>query len=92
MGRMIKAILVLLLAAVLGTLGYAYFGDMSADPVEIRSPVALPDLAPATPAVPAAALMPSAPAAAGPQQPAASQSTAPQTTNGGAAAGAGLDD
>ena len=77
MGRMFKVILVLLLAAVLGTLGYAYFGEMTADPVEIRSPVALPDLAPA-PAAPAAA----SPAPQAPAQP------APATE----AAGAGLDD
>lgn len=79
MGRMFKVILVLLLAAVLGTLGYAYFGEMTADPVEIRSPVALPDLAPApAPAAPAAA----SPAPQAPAQP------APATE----AAGAGLDD
>ena len=81
MGRMIKAILVLLLAAVLGTLGYAYFGDMTADPVEIRSPVALPDLAPAV------APAPAAPAAASPAPQAPAQ-PAPATE----AAGAGLDD
>lgn len=79
MGRMFKVILVLLLAAVLGTLGYAYFGEMTADPVEIRSPVALPDLAPApAPVAPATA----SPAPQAPAQP------APATE----AAGAGLDD
>ena len=79
MGRMFKVILVLLLAAVLGTLGYAYFGEMTADPVEIRSP----DLAPA----PAAAQAPAAPAAASPAPQAPAQ-PAPATE----AAGAGLDD
>lgn len=86
MGRIFKAILVLLVAAVLGTLGYAYFGDMSAEPVEIRSPVALPDLAPApaavAPAVPEAAMAPAAPA----------DTSAPQPGAAPAAAGAGLDD
>ncbi|WP_169583269.1 hypothetical protein [Rhodobacter capsulatus] len=81
---MFKVILVLLLAAVLGTLGYAYFGDMTADPVEIRSPVALPDLAPAA-AVPAAAVSPASPASPAPQ---AAAQPAPATE----AAGAGLDD
>lgn len=85
MGRMFKVILVLLLAAVLGTLGYAYFGEMTADPVEIRSPVALPDLAPAP--APAVAPAPAAPAAASPAPQAPAQ-PAPATE----AAGAGLDD
>lgn len=88
MGRILKAILVLLLAAVLGTVVYAYFGDMSADPVEMRSPVALPDLAPAPPsalpAVPAAALVPTEPAQTPPA--AAHPAQVP------AAAGAGLDE
>ncbi|KQB17125.1 hypothetical protein LY44_00877 [Rhodobacter capsulatus] len=84
MGRMFKAIFVLLLTAVLGTLGYAYFGDMQADPVEIRSPVALPDLAPAP--APAAA-SPAAPAQTSPAPQAPAQ-PAPATE----AAGAGLDD
>ncbi|WP_444870247.1 hypothetical protein ACTTAL_09860 [Rhodobacter capsulatus] len=81
MGRMFKAILVLLLAAVLGTLGYAYFGEMTADPVEIRSPVALPDLAPAPAVTPA----PAAPAAASPA-PQAPRATGPgdRSCGGGA--------
>jgi len=84
MGRIFKAIFVLLLLAVLGTLGYAYFGDMNADPVEARSPVSLPNLAPAQApaAVPQSSVAP--PAASAPAQPAPSPSAAPS--------GAGLDD
>ncbi|MBZ4022444.1 hypothetical protein CKO11_08235 [Rhodobacter sp. TJ_12] len=61
MGRILQAVFVLVLLAALGVLGYAYFGDMDADPAEVRSPVDLPGLAPPAapvPAVPAAALAP----------------------------------
>ena len=64
MGRILLAIVILLLLGVLGTLGFAYFGDMVADPVENRQPVTLPGLAPppvAPPAAPVAA-QPAAPA------------------------------
>lgn len=46
MGRILQAIAVLILFAVLGTLGYAYFGDMAPRPVESRHEVALPGNAP----------------------------------------------
>lgn len=44
MGRILQAVIVLVVLAALGVLGYAYFGDMQADPVETRVPVALPGL------------------------------------------------
>ena len=87
MGRMFKAILVLLLAAVLGTLVYAYFGDMTAEPVEMRSPVALPDLAPVptAPPVSTGTVSPASPASPAPE-------AAAQPAPAAEAAGAGLDD
>lgn len=46
MGRILQAIAVLILLAGLGTLGYAYFGDMAPRPVENRLEVDLPGSAP----------------------------------------------
>ena len=37
--RLIKVLVVLLLAAVIGLAGYAYFGDMQADRQEVRAPI-----------------------------------------------------
>ena len=63
MGRILLAIVILLLLGVLGTLGFAYFGDMVADPVENRQPVTLPGLTapPASPPVSTVAAQPAAP-------------------------------
>lgn len=47
--RLLRVMVILLGLALLGLAGYAYFGDMDADPVEIRVPVEL-DLADPTPA------------------------------------------
>lgn len=63
--RLLRVIVFLLVAALLALTGYAYFGDMSADPRPTRVPVRL-DLGTAPPAPPA----PAAPAEA-PQDPAA---------------------
>jgi hypothetical protein len=41
MGRILKALLTLVLFAVLGLIGFAYFGDISPDPTEVRQPVEL---------------------------------------------------
>lgn len=53
--RLLRVIVFLLVAALLALTGYAYFGDMSADPRPTRVPVRL-DLgtAPAAPPAPAA--------------------------------------
>ncbi|PTV97009.1 hypothetical protein C8J27_101117 [Rhodobacter aestuarii] len=66
MGRILQAVFILVVLGALGVLGYAYFGDMEADPVQTRTPVTLPGLAPPPPAqpVPGAALVPVAPSAA----------------------------
>ncbi|WP_449042286.1 hypothetical protein [Paracoccus sp. (in: a-proteobacteria)] len=63
--RLLRVIVFLLVAALLALTGYAYFGDMSADPRPTRVPVRL-DLGTAPPAPPA----PAAPAEA-PLDPAA---------------------
>lgn len=75
--RLLRVIIFLLLAGFAGLAGYAYFGDMAADPQPMRVPVQI-DLgsgpgaaAPATP--PAGA----APAAATPAEAAAPATTAP---------------
>lgn len=39
--RLAKILAVLLVAAVLGLIGYAYLGDMEPQPQEIRQPVTL---------------------------------------------------
>lgn len=50
--RLLKVLMVLILAAVIGLVGYAYFGDMQPVRTEVRSPVAgvpaatAPDAAP----------------------------------------------
>lgn len=41
MGRLLKAVLVVLLLAFAGLVGYAYLGDLSPDRTEIRQPVEL---------------------------------------------------
>lgn len=38
--RLIKVLVVLILAALIGLVGYAYFGDMSPVQREVRSPLA----------------------------------------------------
>lgn len=60
--RLLRVIVFLLVAALLALTGYAYFGDMSADPRPTRVPVRL-DLGTAPPAPPAPAA-PAAPAEA----------------------------
>lgn len=57
--RLLRVIVFLLVAALLALTGYAYFGDMSADPRPTRVPVRL-DLgtAPPAPPAPAAAVAP----------------------------------
>lgn len=52
--RLLQVIVFLLAAALLALTGYAYFGDMSADPRPTRVPVRL-DLGTAPPAPPAPA-------------------------------------
>ena len=42
--RFLKLLLVLIVLAAIGLVGYAYFGDMDADPQETRSPVRLEGL------------------------------------------------
>ncbi|MFD2175506.1 hypothetical protein [Rhodobacter lacus] len=61
MGRILQAVIVLVILAVLGVLGYAYFGDMQADPVAQRAPVTLPGLAPPAPATETPPAVPAAP-------------------------------
>ena len=39
--RLLRVVVVLLILALVGLAGYAYFGDMAADPTEIRVPVQL---------------------------------------------------
>ena len=48
--RLLKVLVVLILAAVIGLAGYAYFGDMQPVRSEVRSPIGG---APSTPAAPA---------------------------------------
>ncbi|MFC3568972.1 hypothetical protein [Paracoccus sp. TOH] len=79
--RLLKVVAVLVLLILAGLAGYAYFGDMSSDPREMRMPVEL-DLGAETP-VPAEPAEP----APGPEQDAAAQS-APQA----AGTDAGQDD
>lgn len=72
--RLLAAVAALVILGISGLLGYAYFGDMTADPQETRLPVQL-DLGAPTPAAPAEAAAP-APAAGTPAaatSPAASQ-------------------
>lgn len=49
--RLLAAVAVLVILGISGLLGYAYFGDMTADPQETRLPVQL-DLGAPTPAAP----------------------------------------
>lgn len=57
--RLLRVIVFLLVAALLALTGYAYFGDMNADPRITRVPVRL-DLGTAPPAPPAPAATPAA--------------------------------
>lgn len=68
--RLLRVIAVLVILLLGGLTGYAYFGDMQADPQETRLPVEL-DLgsAPVPAAVPAEAPAPAAPVAAAPEAP-----------------------
>ena len=50
MGRILQAILLLLLLGVLAVVGYAYFGDMTPASTEQRLEVTLPGQTPAAPA------------------------------------------
>ncbi|MFC3167896.1 MULTISPECIES: hypothetical protein [Paracoccus] len=45
--RLLKVLVVLILAAVIGLVGYAYFGDMQPVRSEVRSPIAGAPAAPA---------------------------------------------
>ncbi|WP_299358425.1 hypothetical protein [uncultured Paracoccus sp.] len=65
--RLLRVLVILLGLALLGLAGYAYFGDMDADPVEIRVPVEL-DLADPAPA-PAAPITPTSATQAGATEP-----------------------
>lgn len=56
--RLLKLVVVLILAALIALVGYAYFGDMEPNQKEIRQPIPLADTAPTQPA-------PTAPAAMG---------------------------
>ena len=75
--RLLRVIVFLLVAALLALTGYAYFGDMSADPRPTRVPVRL-DLGTAAQA-PAAAPVAATPAttAAGPAEAAGADADAP---------------
>ena len=42
--RILKLLLVLVILAAIGLVGYAYLGDMDADPQETRNPVQLEGL------------------------------------------------
>lgn len=57
--RLLKVVVILVILILAGLAGYAYFGDMSSDPKEMRMPVEL-DLgsAPATAPAPASATEP----------------------------------
>lgn len=62
--RLLKVAAILIILILAGLAGYAYFGDMTSDPREMRTPVSLdlgapvpaapPETAPATPPAPAA--------------------------------------
>lgn len=41
MGRMLKAVVIIVFLALMGLAGYAWFGDMAPRPTEVRSPVDL---------------------------------------------------
>ena len=45
--RLLRLVIILLILALLGLTGYAYLGDMAADPSEMRVPVELQLQAPA---------------------------------------------
>lgn len=45
--RLLKVLVVLILAAVIGLAGYAYFGDMQPVRTEVRSPLGLAGTTPA---------------------------------------------
>lgn len=45
--RLLKVLVVLILAAVIGLAGYAYFGDMQPVRSEVRSPIGAAPAAPA---------------------------------------------
>lgn len=51
--RMMKLLVVLILAALIGLAGYAYFGDMTPTRQEVRSPLHLNPPATPAPAEPA---------------------------------------
>ncbi|TWI38088.1 hypothetical protein [Paracoccus sulfuroxidans] len=70
--RLLKVVVVLGILVIAGLAGYAYFGDMKADPQEMRVPVEL-DLGNAVPQ-PAPAATETAPAEA---EPAANDAPAP---------------
>lgn len=63
--RLLKVVVILVILILAGLAGYAYFGDMTSDPREMRTPVAL-DLGAPVPAAPvetAPAPQPAAPSA-----------------------------
>lgn len=66
--RLLKVVAILVILILAGLAGYAYFGDMTSDPREMRTPVEL-DLGAPVPAVPAETAAgitpPAAPAAPG---------------------------
>ncbi|MFT4013592.1 MAG: hypothetical protein QM682_09360 [Paracoccus sp. (in: a-proteobacteria)] len=68
--RLLRVVIVLAILLAAGLAGYAYFGDMTADPRETRLPVKL-DLGTAPPAAPA------------PQAPAPTAQDAPAATGNG---------
>lgn len=57
--RLLRVIIFLVVAGVIALVGFAYFGDMTADPRQIRVPVQL-DLGVPPAAAPAAAAQPAA--------------------------------
>ena len=73
--RLLAAVAVLVILGISGLLGYAYFGDMTADPQETRLPVQL-DLGAPTPAAPVEAAAPASAAGTGTGTPAAATSPA----------------
>jgi len=61
--RVLKLVVILVILILAGLAGYAYFGDMTSDPREMRTPVEL-DLGAPVPALPAEAAAGTAPATA----------------------------
>ncbi|CAM3178933.1 hypothetical protein PANO111632_06720 [Paracoccus nototheniae] len=60
--RMLKLLVVLILAGLIGLAGYAYFGDMAPTRQEVRSPLPMDGAATSASATPSPGTTPTAPA------------------------------